>query len=53
MAKKELIDMVENIKTMTDLKNVVERLNSDFGDSVEKFDLFSKLRNIKEQLEKR
>lgn len=53
MAKKELIDMVENIQTMSDLKNVVERLNSDFGDSVEKFDLFSKLRNIKEQLEKR
>lgn len=53
MAKKELIDMVENIQTMGDLKNVVERLNRDFGDSVEKFDLFSKLRNIKDELEKR
>lgn len=52
MAKKELKDMIENIQTMNDLKNVVERLNRDFGDSVEKFDLFSKLRNIKEDLEK-
>jgi len=53
MASKELMGMVENIKTMANLKEVVERLNRDFGDSVEKFDLFSKLRNIKEQLEKR
>lgn len=53
MAKKELIDMVENIKTTAELKNVVERLNRDFGDSVEKFDLFSKLKKIKDELEKK
>ena len=53
MAKKELKDMVEKITTTDELRNVVERLNRDFGDSVEKFDLFSKLRKIKNELEKR
>ncbi|MFH6991871.1 restriction system-associated AAA family ATPase [Flavobacterium sp. FlaQc-48] len=53
MARKELKDMVENIHSMDDLRKVVERLNKDFGDSVEKFDLFSKLRNIKVELEKK
>lgn len=53
MAKKELKDMVDNIDSIDALKLVVERLNRDFGDSVEKFDLFSKLRKIKEDLEKR
>ena len=52
MARRELIGMVEKIKTTEDLKDVVERLNRDFGDSVEKFDLFSKLRKIKDELEK-
>lgn len=53
MAKEELKDMVEKITTTDELRNVVERLNRDFGDSVEKFDLFSKLRKIKDELEKR
>lgn len=52
MAKKELRDMVDSIETITDLRKVVDRLNTEFGESVEKFDLFSKLRNIKERLEK-
>ncbi len=53
MAKRELKKMVENINSVDELRNVVERLNRDFGDSVEKFDLFSKLRNIKDELEKK
>ncbi len=53
MAKGELKAMVENIETMDDLKKVVDRLNNDFGDSVEKFDLVGKLRSIKEAIEKR
>lgn len=53
MAKKELLQMVDNIGTLDDLRNVVDRLNTEFGDSVEKFDLFSRLRNIKKELEKK
>lgn len=53
MAKKELKEMVENITTLEELRVVVDRLNTDFGDSVEKFDLFSKLRNIKTEIEKK
>ncbi|MGB3946342.1 MAG: restriction system-associated AAA family ATPase [Bacteroidia bacterium] len=51
MARDELKAMIENITTMDQLRSAVNRLNSQFGESVEKFDLFSKLRNIKEQLE--
>ena len=52
MAREELKTMIENISTLEELRSVVNRLNSEFGESVEKFDLFSKLRIIKEQLEK-
>ena len=53
MAREELKDMIDGITTMDELRSVVDRLNSEFGESVQKFDLFSKLRNIKEQLEKK
>lgn len=53
MAKKELLHMVDNITTLNDLRKVVNRLNTEFGDSVEKFDLFGKLRIIKEDMEKK
>jgi restriction system-associated AAA family ATPase len=53
MAKKELREMVENIHTMVDFRKVVDRLNTEFGDSVEKLDLFSRLRTIKEEIEKK
>lgn len=51
MAKKELKDMIDGVTTMEQLRTVIDKLNSRFGDSVEKFDLFSKLRNIKEEIE--
>ena len=51
MAKKELIEMVEGITTFDELKRVVDRLNSEFGDSALKFDLFPKLKKIKMELE--
>jgi len=53
MAKKELKEMVENITTMVELRKVVDRLNNEFGDSATKFDLFSKLKNIKTEIEKK
>lgn len=53
MAKKELRDMVEGIRTIEDLKKVVERLNSDFGESADKLSLFSELHAIKDQLDKK
>jgi hypothetical protein len=53
MAKKELREMIDNVTTIDQLRDIVTRLNTEFGDSVEKFDLFSKIRNIKEQIEKK
>ncbi len=53
MAKKELKDMLDNVTTLDELRKIVDRLNTEFGDSVEKFDLFSKLKAIKEQIEKK
>ncbi|WP_439555189.1 restriction system-associated AAA family ATPase [Dyadobacter sp.] len=53
MAKKELKEMVDNITTLEGLRKVVDRLNTEFGDSVEKFDLFSRLRTIKEEIEQK
>jgi len=53
MAKKELREMVDSISTLDDLRKIVDRLNTEFGDSVEKFDLFGKLRAIKEELEQK
>ena len=53
MAKKELKDMLDNVTTLDELRKIVDRLNTEFGDSVEKFDLFSKLKTIKEQIEKK
>jgi restriction system-associated AAA family ATPase len=52
MAKKELKEMIENVTTIDQLRAIITRLNTEFGDSVEKFDLFSKIRNIKEQIER-
>lgn len=52
MAKKELREMIDNVTTIDQLRDIVTRLNTEFGDSVEKFDLFSKIRNIKEQIER-
>lgn len=43
--------MIESIKTVEELRIVVDRLNSEFGESSEKFDLFSKLRKMKEKFE--
>ncbi|MDF2448081.1 MAG: restriction system-associated family ATPase [Bacteroidota bacterium] len=51
MAKKELKDMIDGVKTLDQLRAVIDKLNSKFGDSVQKFDLFSKLRTIKEEIE--
>jgi len=51
MAIKELEEMVKNITTLDQLRHVIDRLNSEFGDSVEKFDLFSKLNAIKREIE--
>ncbi len=53
MAKKELKEMLDNITDLDQLRKVVDRLNTEFGDSVEKFDLFSKLKAIKEGIEKK
>lgn len=47
MAKKELQEMIEGAKTKADLRRIVNRLNTEFGESVQKFDLFSKLQEIK------
>jgi len=51
MAKEELDNMLGNIDSMNELKAVVQKLNSQYGESVEKFDLFSKLRKLKEKFE--
>jgi restriction system-associated AAA family ATPase len=51
MAKEELEKIIKDIKTIDDLRNAVGRLNSEFGESVEKFDVFTKLRQIKAELE--
>jgi restriction system-associated AAA family ATPase len=53
MARQELKDMLDNVTTLEELRKIVDRLNTEFGDSVEKFDLFSKLKGIKEQIEKK
>jgi restriction system-associated AAA family ATPase len=52
MAKKELDEMLENVTDVEELRKIIERLNSEFGDSVEKFDLFSKIKNKKDEIEK-
>jgi len=53
MAKKELDEMLENVTEIDELRKIIERLNSQFGDSVEKFDLFSKIKNKKDEIEKK
>ncbi len=53
MAKSELSKMAEGIDTEDKLMDAVQRLNTEFGESVEKFDMFNKLRNIKEELKKK
>lgn len=50
MAKSDLKDL-QKPKTLDELMQIASRLNNEFGESVEKFDLFSKLREIKKQLE--
>jgi hypothetical protein len=50
MAKSDL-KKLEKPKSIDQLMQIVAKLNNDFGESVEKFDLFSKLREIKKQLE--
>jgi restriction system-associated AAA family ATPase len=52
MARSELNVLIESVKTLDDIKNAINRLNLEFGESVEKFDFFSKLRKIKNELEK-
>ncbi len=51
MAKRELTQMVSDVKTIEDLRRIVDKLNNEFGESAEKLDLFSELRNIKMLLE--
>lgn len=53
MAKKELMEMLEGVTTVEQLRKIVDRLNKEFGNSVEKFDLFSKIRNLKEEIDKK
>lgn len=50
MAKSDL-KKLEKPKSIDQLMQIVAKLNNDFGESVEKFDLFSKLREIKKQME--
>jgi len=51
MAKKELDEMLDNVRDIEELRKIIERLNSKFGDSVEKFDLFSKIKSKKDEIE--
>ncbi|MBB6240552.1 restriction system-associated AAA family ATPase [Pedobacter sp. AK013] len=53
MAKKELLDMAKGVRSLSGLQKIINRLNTEFGDSVEKFDLFSKLMMIKTRLQEK
>jgi|GEM_PF-750626 Predicted ATP-binding protein involved in virulence len=52
MAKKELDEMLDNVDDVGELREIIQKLNLNFGDSVEKFDLFSKIKNIRNKIEK-
>lgn len=52
-AKTELDDLFKNIKDMDDVKRVVEQLNTQFGESVEKLDKFSMLSKLKREFEEK
>ena len=51
-ANSEFNEMLSNIKSLEDLRLIINKLNTRFGDSVEKFDMFNKLSSIKQELEK-
>jgi restriction system-associated AAA family ATPase len=53
MARQELKDLIGGVRTMNQLRDVVDKLNSQFGESVDKFEYFNKLRAIKEKLEQK
>lgn len=53
MAKQELKLLIAGVRTLKQLSKVVSILNNQFGESVDKFEYYNKLRDIKEKLKKK